>query len=285
MVTSSGLAAALIASFIFAMGVIAIAFAASRLPSGDRTPLWFGLFACLYGVRLAGTSPLVQPIFPEQFWRYLGASITYVILVPAGLFTESLFGPGWRLALRRTWQAATVYAVLAIANDLARREPGATLWLNPPAVLTVGAIGIAHLAARWRQDRWPREFRVAVMGALVFVAAAVYQTLGGQTQAEPFAMLVFMTSIGHVVVQRVLAGERRLVAVSRELDLAREIQQSLLPRALPDVAGLRIAARYLPMSDVGGDFYDFDARGAGGLAVIVADVTGHGVRRRWWRRW
>ncbi|MBI3402265.1 MAG: PP2C family protein-serine/threonine phosphatase [Acidobacteria bacterium] len=114
-------------------------------------------------------------------------------------------------------------------------------------------------------------------GGLVFVAVAAYQTLGGEVQIEPFAMLVFMTSVGYLVVQRVLAGERRLVAVSRELDLAREIQQSLLPHALPDVAGLRVAARYLPMSGIGGDFYDFDARPASGLGVIVADVTGHGV--------
>jgi sigma-B regulation protein RsbU (phosphoserine phosphatase) len=277
MVLPGGLPEALSASFIFAMGLMAIAFAASRLPSGDRTPLWFGLFACLYGVRLAGASPLLQPVFTEAFWRYLSAFITYAILVPGGLFVESLFGPGWRGSLRRTWQAAAVYAALAIANDLARREPGATLWLNAPAVLTVGGIGIAHLVARWRQDRWPREFRVAVAGGLVFVAVAAYQTLGGEVQAEPVAMLAFMTSVGYLVVQRLLAGERRLVAVSRELDLAREIQQSLLPRALPDVTGLRVAARYLPMSDVGGDFYDFDARGASGLAVIVADVTGHGV--------
>src|SRR3972149_7499639 len=121
------------------------------------------------------------------------------------------------------------------------------------------------------------HFRVAVAGCLVLVGVATYQALGGEVQLEPFAMLVFMTSVGYLVAQRMLAGERRLVAVSRELDLAREIQQSILPRALPDIPGLRVAARYLPMSDVGGDFYDFDTQRANRLGVIVADVTGHGV--------
>jgi sigma-B regulation protein RsbU (phosphoserine phosphatase) len=277
MVSPTELSEALIASFITAMGLIAIALAALRLPSGDRTPLWFGLFGCLYGVRLAGYSQLVQPVFPEVLWRYLDAFITYAIIVPGALFIESLFGPGWRLTLRRTWQAAVVYALLAIVHDVVRRQPGATLWLNPPVVVTAGGIVTAHVLAYWRQERWPHEFRVAVAGGLVFVAVATYQTLGGEVQLEPFAMLVFMTSVGYLVAQRMLASERRLVAVSRELDLAREIQQSLLPRALPDVAGLRVAACYLPMSDIGGDFYDFDTHRANRLGVIVADVTGHGV--------
>ena len=277
MVTPAGLSEALIASFIFAMGLIAIAFAVARWPSRDRTPLWFGLFGCLYGVRLAGYSELLQPAFPEVFWRYLDAFITYAIVVPGALFIESLFGAGWRLTLRRTWQAAMVYALLAIVHDVVRRQPGATLWLNAPVVLAAGGVATAHVLALWRQQRWPHEFRVAAAGGLVFVAVAAYQTLGGEVQLEPLAMLVFMTSVGYLVAQRMLAGERRLVAVSRELDLAREIQQSLLPRALPDVAGLRVAACYLPMSAIGGDFYDFDTQRANCLGVIVADVTGHGV--------
>lgn len=268
---------AIIASLVIAMGLIAIAFASVRLPSGDRTPIWFGLFACLYGARLAGRSQLVQPVFPEVFWRYLDAFVTYSILVPGGLFIESLFGPGWRLMLRRTWQAAAVYASLAIVYDVVRQQPGATLWLNAPIVLTAGGIATAHLLAGWRRESWPREFRVTVVGGLGFLGVAAYQTLGGKVQLEPLAMLGFMTSVGYLVAQRMLASERRLVAVSRELDLAREIQQSILPRALPDIAGLQLAACYLPMNAIGGDFYDFDTQRANQLGVIVADVSGHGV--------
>ena len=84
----TGLLEAIIAALVSVMGLIAIAFAAVRLPSGDRTPIWFGLFACLYGVRLAGQSQLVQPVFPEALWRYLDAFVTYAILVPGGLFIE-----------------------------------------------------------------------------------------------------------------------------------------------------------------------------------------------------
>src|SRR3990172_1492698 len=129
MISPTELSEAIIGSFIIAMGLIASASAALRLPSGDRTPIWFGLFGCLYGARLVGHSELVQPFLPEVFWRYLDAFITYTIIVPGGLFIESLFGPGWRLTLRRTWQAAAVYASLAILHDLVRGQPGPSLWL------------------------------------------------------------------------------------------------------------------------------------------------------------
>jgi sigma-B regulation protein RsbU (phosphoserine phosphatase) len=277
MVPLSEVADAVIASFIIAIGLIAIAFAALRLPSRDRSPIWFGLFACFYGIRLAGDSQLVQPVFAEVFWRYLDAFITYAILVPGALFVDSLFGPGWRLTLRRSWQVAAVYASMAIAHDLVRREPGAALWLNPPAVLLVGGIGTAHVLGYWRRESWPSEFRLAVLGGLVFAGVAVYQTLGGEVQIESLAMLAFVTSVGYVVAQRMLAGDRRLARVSRELELAREIQQSILPRALPHVEGLRVAACYLPMGEIGGDFYDFVTRGPNHLGAIVADVSGHGV--------
>src|SRR3972149_8936118 len=83
MISPTELSEAIIASLIIARGLIASASAALRLPSGDRTPIWFGLFGCLYGARLAGHSELVQPFFPEAFWRYLDAFITYTIIVPA----------------------------------------------------------------------------------------------------------------------------------------------------------------------------------------------------------
>jgi sigma-B regulation protein RsbU (phosphoserine phosphatase) len=278
MCSPTELSEAIIASLIIAMSLVAGALAALRRPLGDRTALWFALFGWLYGVRLAGQSEFVQPLFPEVYWRYLDAFVTYAITVPSGLFIESVLGPGWRLTLRRTWQAAAAYATVAILHDLLRRQPGGALWLNPPVVLTAGFIAAAHLLVHWRRGRLPRDLRAVAVGALIFIGVAAYQTLSDAAeQLEASAMLVFMTAVGSFVAQRMLAGERRLVAVTRELDLARSIQQSILPSALPETAGLRVAARYLPMSDIGGDFYDFDSHRGNRLGVLVADVTGHGV--------
>jgi PAS domain-containing protein len=60
--------------------------------------------------------------------------------------------------------------------------------------------------------------------------------------------------------------------------LAHNLQQALLPRALPRVTGLRVAARYLPATrgmDIGGDFYDLIPLGDHVVAAVIGDVQGH----------
>ncbi|MCS6984771.1 MAG: SpoIIE family protein phosphatase [Leptospiraceae bacterium] len=62
----------------------------------------------------------------------------------------------------------------------------------------------------------------------------------------------------------------------KELSAAQSIQQALLPVELPQIEGYAIAARYAPMDQVGGDIYDVMST-PHGFAVLVIDVSGHGV--------
>ncbi len=62
-----------------------------------------------------------------------------------------------------------------------------------------------------------------------------------------------------------------------DLALAGGIQQMLLPGAPPRVAGLDVAARYIPAQEVGGDFYDFILLSPARLGVAIADVSGKGI--------
>lgn len=70
---------------------------------------------------------------------------------------------------------------------------------------------------------------------------------------------------------------RQLLAINSELETARGVQLSILPQEMPQVQGLEITARYLPMSSVAGDFYDFIAVDDNSLGVLIADVSGHGL--------
>jgi phosphoserine phosphatase RsbU/P len=65
----------------------------------------------------------------------------------------------------------------------------------------------------------------------------------------------------------------------RDLDLnvARQIQQALLPRCPPQVPGYDIAGWYQPADETGGDFFDFQDLGPGRLGVALGDVSGHGI--------
>lgn len=71
--------------------------------------------------------------------------------------------------------------------------------------------------------------------------------------------------------------EQQLSAIRNELETARQIQLSILPGEVPRLAGLDIAARYVPMSSVAGDFYDFLPVDENRIGILVADVSGHGM--------
>ncbi len=65
--------------------------------------------------------------------------------------------------------------------------------------------------------------------------------------------------------------------LERELAVAREIQQSILPRVLPRLAGFDFGVRMVPTRAVGGDFFDFIPLGDEQLGIAVGDVSDKGV--------
>ncbi len=62
-----------------------------------------------------------------------------------------------------------------------------------------------------------------------------------------------------------------------ELEQARDTQRSLLPDELPVISGAKIACKYVPMEQIGGDYYNIFPVEENKFGIIVADVTGHGV--------
>jgi serine phosphatase RsbU (regulator of sigma subunit) len=131
-------------------------------------------------------------------------------------------------------------------------------------------------------QRLPREFKVLYVGFVVFGLFVVHSTLIdlGLIRGrglEPVGFLVFVCALGYLAAFRAFSNEERLLTIEKELEIARQIQSSILPRRIPQITGLDIAARYLPMTAVAGDFYDFIAVDERRIGILVADVTGHGV--------
>lgn len=65
--------------------------------------------------------------------------------------------------------------------------------------------------------------------------------------------------------------------IEQELQTARLIQHSLLPKEVPDLAGWQLATYYQPAREVGGDLYDFLTFADGRLGLVIGDVTDKGV--------
>jgi len=65
--------------------------------------------------------------------------------------------------------------------------------------------------------------------------------------------------------------------LEKELAIARELQQSLLPQDLPAAEAVEFSLLFAPSAAIGGDYFDVFHLGDGRLAVVVADVSGHGL--------
>lgn len=83
-----------------------------------------------------------------------------------------------------------------------------------------------------------------------------------------------------VKVDRTPAHIRRIterVRMSRELEIARQVQMKLLPKESPFVEGFTIKGGCIPAQEVGGDYYDFIDLGPQKLGIVIGDVSGKGV--------
>ncbi|MHC4981480.1 MAG: PP2C family protein-serine/threonine phosphatase, partial [Planctomycetota bacterium] len=68
-----------------------------------------------------------------------------------------------------------------------------------------------------------------------------------------------------------------LNGISKQLDVARLVQQRFFPRTLPAHPSYRLAAKSVPCDATGGDYYDAFTLEDGRIVVLVADVSGHGL--------
>ncbi len=151
------------------------------------------------------------------------------------------------------------------------------------------------VAAQVMQTRAPVAIRdvaragvdVSALGAGVASALAVPLSAGGQvigslhvgmrTTRNFDADAIDLMRTGAVRTGLAIARTR---LYERQRHIAQELQRSLLPKSLPEVAGVLAAARYLPGEGgaaVGGDWYDAVALPGGRIAVAIGDVVGRGI--------
>ena len=79
------------------------------------------------------------------------------------------------------------------------------------------------------------------------------------------------------VINEMTEGLRERERMRHSLNLAKEVQQHLLPQADPHFSGWDIAGKSIYCDETGGDYYDFLESGRGGFGIVVGDVSGHGV--------
>jgi len=281
--SAANLASFATAVVILAVGCAALAGFALRRDRRERLLMWVGVFASMYGARMFFKQTLAAAlgIAPTPA-AWIESTLNYVILIPSLVFAQELYGPGWRGAFRWMTAGFTLYAGCAIVANVVASDP--TFAPDPSNVLLVltGAVLIVGARVGYTPPPFP-EWRVLVAGIAVFLLFVVNEhvvvraLVPWRFSAEPVGFLVQLAALGYIAASRFFTQDRRLAAVDQEMRSARDIQMSILPRILPEIGGIRLASRYLPFAAVAGDFYDAVALEDGALAVLVADVSGHGV--------
>jgi len=114
-----------------------------------------------------------------------------------------------------------------------------------------------------------------ILGILYLDSQSSMHTLSGLDER----ILLKLATEAESVLERVeLIGAREERGrLQRELELASQTQEGLLPKQIPQFAGWRLEAFCRPTRHVGGDFYDFIELPDGRLAAMIADVSGKGV--------
>ena len=188
--------------------------------------------------------------------------------------------PGMLRAVRRV--LAPRHQVLEAAT------PGQALALAASAELDLAILDVRmpemdgfELTARLKHAR-PDLDVILMTGSLSELDAKLVRAIRESAFyfiQKPFDRTVLTTLVERCLELRRLSEENRRHTrrLEDELAQARAFQENLLPPRQGEVEGLSLAFRYNPCTEMGGDCVDYVAAGPGRAALIVADVSGHGV--------
>ena len=250
-----------------------------------------GLSDMLWGCQVAGVAPLAGNFVVAD-------PLIYIFTIAQIQFTFSFGG-------RRVGRAWRVYQAVLLA-------PLALIWftwhnLIPSHVyLFIEALIVIPVALLlpillfvWYR-RGNREAGWLVLPSLLPAATVTLGNLGSisiflgwhsldffdntipighaQLQVDDAGNLLYLFAIAIVMFFRFTRVSREQARASAELEAAREIQQQLVPHALPRIAGFSLQAAFLPAQEVGGDFYQIFPQTDGSTLIVVGDVSGKGLK-------
>jgi sigma-B regulation protein RsbU (phosphoserine phosphatase) len=243
----------------------------------DALLVWMAIFAHLYGQRLWLDSFLLRMSIPDTlFLAKLRLATDFLIPIPGFIFFQVVgFIPKRGKAI--TAVLCSLFGTLVVATFVAGPLP---VFHKVNDALVIIALPLI-LFQSLRVAKADRDFVVLRRGLLVFVALAMWDnTLGDHwdlPSIEPYGFAVLLGCLGYVAARRTLERDVELGEIHSELELARRIQLSILPACFPASADFRVAARYIPMTTVAGDMYDFLETADRQAGLLIADVSGHGI--------
>lgn len=266
-----------------AIGLSVLLLAMVRTELRDMVMLLFAAMSLLWGLRFVCRAPafVVAIGGAPETWALFTRFLAYASAPVAFGFVWRLFGPGWRSSMRLITWISIAFAITASVFLWVVPDPELLLHeFNFLMLIGIAIIAFNILRPDARGNSALNPLIVGGFGCLVFVVLENLRSLG--VARIPFDMewigvVILYGALGHMTVIHFVGIEHKLAALRQELATARQIQTSNLPQASPSTRQLDIATRYVPMTEVAGDFFDFARIDADSVGVLIADVSGHGV--------
>ena len=276
-----------VGTIFLSIGASACAIAAIRWRRGVRILVWWGIWSGMYGLQTLCQTPAVLEVLPQALKSAapnVSTAVMYLLLVSALLAWRELTLGKLRFLIQLEILVGLAIALLGIGTfDLGGPADKWMLYNNVLAVLAMVVLLAAVLLPKFSKFLVIPEYRILTAATLIFALEVLYTNFSSVLHYRVlplvaslgFAALLF--SLGYVALEILFTNERRLLLIETELETARQIQTSILPARVPELESLRVAASYLPMTSVAGDFYQFLRSDNNHLGILVADVAGHGV--------
>jgi len=270
-------------SIFLALGLMIVLLTLFRFKNRYRAVLLFGVMSLLWGLRFICRVPTIQLLVGGDIvsWELFTRFLTYLSAPPAFGFVLGLFGSGWRSSIRISTWASIIFALIASLFLVLVPNPDLLIYVFNIMILVAIVPIIANLLRPEHRNR--SELKALVVGmpaSLVFIILENLRSLGVVSisfDVEWIGVVILYVTMGFMAVTHFIGVERKLAILNQELQTARRIQDSILPHNPPVTRGLSIATRYVPMTEVAGDFFDFAKIDDTRQGFLIADVSGHGV--------
>ncbi len=262
---------------IVAVGLVSAAFSAIRRKF-DPLLMYLALFAGIYGLRMWIKSDLLSLTMRGSFfYPRLSHAIDFLVPIPAFFFLDAAHFLHRRMR-NATYGLGVVLCLLALVTFIVGPRD---IFYQINGVLVIVAL-LALIVFSIARASVDRDVVVIRRGLLIFAGFALWENIRNLLglrlpDIEPIGFLIFLAALGYVAARQTLQREKQLGDIQKELEVAKRMQLSILPAAFPNSANFQVAARYVPMTSVAGDFYDFIVANDTQAGLLIADVSGHGV--------
>ena len=255
-----------------------------------------GYGGALYLLQQAGivrTLVLGLNSFPESHLQFLHPILNALGLAAVSEVVFRLFFLSYlKEHFRKTWPGVIVSVLLWAAASL-------SLWIMPFGTLSIVQSAVAMLILGLAFTTLFLRYGLVTSFAANFVVLALYLAVPlftSTSDAAVFGRAAFLVLFAVPLILGVIGvarGKRfdftpetlpshirrisERVRMAKELEIARSVQMSLLPKADPRIEGYDIAGICVPALEVGGDYFDFISLGGRKIGIAVGDVSGKGV--------